>query len=78
MVALVKDGKAFEGITLTQAVLHTGLFRFDAEKGKLYFRDEPDTITYSDTYTFDEKVRAMASRGANLLQRQGWILYKSA
>jgi len=78
MIALVKDGRAIEGVTLTDAVIHTHLFGFDTINGKLYFNGMQDTISYSHSLTSEQMINFMSVRGVELLKRQGWQLYKSA
>ena len=77
MIALVKDGRAIEGVTLSDALIHTHLFQFDTIKGCLYFNGKKDTITYSHSLTSEEMINFMAKRGVELMKRQGWQLYKS-
>jgi hypothetical protein len=77
MIALVKEGQAFEASTLTYLILSTGWFRFDYEKGQLYFNNHLDTISYSKSYTPKEMASEMAKRAVKLLEQRGWTLYKA-
>jgi len=76
--ALVKNGEAIEGDLLADILTLTNLFKFDLNKGYLYFRGKQDTISYSSTYTPKEMISEMAQRGMKLLESQGWKLYKTA
>ena len=77
MLALVKNGKAFEASSIVDLIFCTGFFKFDYEKGLLYFNNSLDTISYSKEYTAKEMGVEMAKRAVTLMERRGWTLYKS-
>jgi hypothetical protein len=77
MIALVKEGTAFEASSIVDLIFCTGWFRFDYEKGQLFFNEHLDTITYSKNYTPKEMAREMAERAVKLLKQRGWTLYKA-
>lgn len=77
--ALVKNGEAIEADSLIDLVILTGRFEFDVknpDNGVLYFRGNPDSITYGKSYNAYEKTQEMAKRAVVILERNGWTLYK--
>lgn len=77
MYALVKDGKAIEGMSKIDLIQNTKKFIFDVRSGHLYYRNKKDSITYNpNEYTIEEMMYEMAKRGVELMVRSGWTIYK--
>ena len=77
-LALVKNRVAIEGDYLSDIITQTQSFKFDLNKGELYFQGKKDTVSYTvGSWTSKEMLNQMNHRALELLIRQGWTLYKA-
>lgn len=67
--------KMFWGDSVYESIGKTGLFEMDFKKGILFFKNQPDTISYSLSLEKEEMFRFMMNRAETLLSRSGWKFY---
>lgn len=80
MYAIIKDNTHYQASTkndLIQCIYSIDIKTQKDYSKHVYINGKLDSITYSNDWSYDEVRRETIKRCIKLLQREGWIFYKS-